>query len=279
MTSDLAFAAAEEINGISNEIKISVVGESFLGKPLVALSVGSGKGVMIFGAHHALERITSSLIFLFARNIALHLSKGTRYRGTDLCEIFKRRRLILLPLVNPDGADIAQGLCDPSIFPFDRSRWQANARGVDLDHNYPFGFYEYKDIEDKIAPFPCESRHSGSHPLSESETSAVVRLIESESDISCILSLHTQGEEIYAGASPAGRVLAGAGILSRLSGYRLAKPSGSAAFGGLVDYTLSLGIPSYKVECGRGKNPLPQSDLQIIYSKTEQVLLGALTLF
>ena len=29
----------------------------------------------------------------------------------------------------------------------DFSHWQANARGVDLNHNYDSGFYEYKKIE------------------------------------------------------------------------------------------------------------------------------------
>ena len=61
-----------------------------------------------------------------------------------------------------------------------------------------------------------------------------------------------------------------AGIL----GYRHAKPSGHAAFGGFCDYVGGvLGLPAVTVELGKGKNPLPLSDEQGISERVKKLLI------
>ena len=162
----------------------------------------------------------------------------------------------------------------------DFSRWQANGRGVDLNHNYDYRFDEYKQAEAEFSVAgPGRSRYSGGKAESEPETRAMAEFVRRE--MPClILSLHTQGEEIFAPV-PVGNEERGKQIAlraSRLTGYRLTVPEGSAAYGGLCDWTATkLGIPSLTLECGRGINPLPQDSAFGIYQRLRNFLFVATT--
>lgn len=80
------------------------------------------------------------------------------------------------------------------------------------------------------------------------------------SDISLLMALHTQGGEIYAdygGHIPRGGKII-ANRLSALTGYRVAKPERTASYGGLKDWFINeYDRPGFTLECGYGKNPLP----------------------
>ena len=124
------------------------------------------------------------------------------------------------------------------------------------------------------------TRYSGDAPESEPETAALAAFVRSAKP-RLVMSLHTQGEEIYycGGGRELPGVRAAALRLSSLSGYRIALPSGPAAYGGLCDYTTaSLGIPSFTVECGRGENPLPPSDFPLIYARIRRMLFESITM-
>ena len=61
-----------------------------------------------------------------------------------------------------------------------------------------------------------------------------------------------------------------------LSGYKVSRPDGIASYGGYKDWVIdSHGIPAFTIECGKGENPLPDSDLESVYKKTEPILLSA----
>ena len=54
--------------------------------------------------------------------------------------------------------------------------------------------------------------------------------------------------------------------LARVSGYQLSKPEGLAAYGGFTDWFIrEFGKPSFTVECGKGENPLPVTDMPMMY--------------
>ena len=81
-----------------------------------------------------------------------------------------------------------------------------------------------------------------------------------------ILTLHTQGEEIYYDsphATPSMHKMAE--LLAEKTGYALGEAKGTAAYGGLTEWAVRCGIPSFTFECGHGKNPLPQKDAPAIY--------------
>ena len=250
------------------------IGKSCLGEPLTAYRFGEGKQALLYvGAHHGMEWITALLLYRFVGDLCLaHARRG-------MGDLFASKRLYVLPILNPDGVDISlrsekEGGKTKFI------RWQANARGVDLNHNYDAGFAAYKVLERENGIRPGPTRYSGTHPFSEPETQAMHRLLHTHSP-ALTLSLHTQGEEIF--YSPTDPPVRGARrigeTLGRLLGYRLGQADGYAAYGGLSDYiAAALRLPAYTLECGRGCNPLPIGQAREIYPRLRRALLLALTL-
>ena len=96
------------------------------------------------------------------------------------------------------------------------------------------------------------------------------------------LTLHSQGEEIYYKSNryfPKGadRI---ASYMSAISTYSLGEPSGGAAYGGFTDWFIrEFDRPSYTIECGKGSNPLPISDLPLIYLKLRRLLFEVPLIF
>ena len=271
-------------------ISSGVFGCSILGKSLEYIKIGRGKRTHIFvGTHHGSEHITALLLIKFAFDAAASIKSGTNLAGFDVGNVFAYRRLVIVPMLNPDGADIEQGALpfDHFIFPRlismnpagrDFTHWQANARGVDLNHNYDAGFYECKKLERKLGIFSGgPTRFGGQYPESEPETRALCDLTRFfAGELKTATALHTQGEEIYYGYGekiPDGTA-ALAEMMAKASGYALSKPSGIASFGGYKDWvTDKFSIPAFTIECGRGKNPLPPCDFNDIYEKILPVLL------
>ncbi len=259
---------------------------SVLGRQIPILRLGCGeKSVLYVGTHHGMEWLTSSILLYFLDDLCDCARQGRNAFGLSVEYILKMRTLLFVPMLNPDGVELVQkGATVGGILSerqirmnggsHDFSRWQANARGVDLNHNYRYGFAAYKQMEREMnITGGARSRFSGESPESEPESGALASFIRTVLP-HAIYTLHTQGEEIYCGGESApenvlsiGRALAG------LSGYKLCIPEGAAAYGGLTDYAVcEMGIPSFTVECGRGENPLPPSSFLLIYAALRRML-------
>ena len=86
------------------------------------------------------------------------------------------------------------------------------------------------------------------------------------------------GEEIYytSGDKFCRSSLSLAKTISRLTGYKISFPEGSAKYGGFTDWFIDeFNQPSLTLECGLGTNPLPFSDFESIYSKLKRALFTA----
>ncbi len=239
----------------------TVFGRSLLGRPLYMVRVGSESPVMLLVAtHHAMEWMCGWLLLDFLDAYYHAVPENKVPRGT----------YYIVPLLNPDGVELLNGgwqegdilaprqrRCNGGSLDF--SHWQANGRGVDLNHNYPAGFDAYRAIEASLGIWEgAPTRYSGHSPLSEPETQALASLIDLfVPDVT--VSLHTQGEELYAG-SATGRSCAAAHLAARRLGYRFCAPTGAACYGGLTDWLTARGMCAMTVECGQGVNPLPPED-------------------
>lgn len=253
------------------------IGRSILSRDINAYFVGKGRRrVIYFGAHHAAESITCNLLFTFL----YALSRGDRARlgVQDVSILLEKYTYIIVPCVNPDGVELRiSGVLDSPLAPRQAAMtagryidWQANGRGVDLNHNYTVGFNEYKAIEWERGITAGRSLFSGEYPESEPETRAVMGLVRTVMP-SGVISLHTQGEEIYYKPYTPGAKRVAA-RLSERCGYRVSVPEGTAAYGGLTDALGEMGIPSFTIEAGRGKNPLPESSLENIFTSLAPTL-------
>ena len=266
-----------------------ILGRSILGREIPLLLLGRGKRKLLYVAtHHASEWITSRLLLLFLEDLLRALAAGERPYGLDLGFLLSHRMLALVPMLNPDGVAIVMGDEEDPLAARRAgmrrgaaSPWQANARGVDLNHNYRVGFAEYKRMEVEAGILGgAPTRYSGEGPESEPETAALAGFVRAAAP-RFVLSLHTQGEEIYYRGG--GRELPGARAtalrLAALSGYQVGEAEGSAAYGGLCDYTTAaLGIPSFTLECGRGKNPLPPTDAPGIYRRLRRLFFESIAM-
>ena len=264
------------------------LGKSVLGRPIPMLKLGCGRAKFLYiGAHHGMERITSAVLLRFADEYGnLVKNKGNIYR-ISASYLFGAATVYLLPMLNPDGVEISlhgngSDLLSERRLKYnqqsdDFSHWQANARGVDLNHNYDCGFYEYKKLESEMGLFDgAPTKYSGVAPESEPETSALCNFIRYHGDIRMLLTLHTQGEEIYSGCTEhIPRSNAIGKVIEKMTGYKRVTPTGTAAYGGLTDwFTREFMRPAYTLECGLGENPLPPSDLDLIYGKLRKTLFS-----
>lgn len=292
---DTIYSEAERISTEYPFVKSFPFGKSVLGRDLICLKIGKGSPCRIFvGTHHAMEYITSFLLLEFAERFssALRDDKGVGFFGkNEIREIYENHCMFIIPLLNPDGVDIERGdikkndafyetLLKMNGGKSDFSLWQANAHGVDLNHNYDAGFFKSKNIEHEYGiEGPSPTRFAGELPESEPESAALCALTRSLSEnLSLAIALHTQGEEIYWDYNGNGsfRSKLMAECFSALSGYEVSTPEGIASYGGYKDWVISsLKIPAFTIECGKGKNPLPHSDFEAIYEKTEHILLSA----
>ena len=252
----------EELVRTMDHAEAHSAGRSVWGRELWWYKLGSGeKKLFLNGTHHGNEYIT-------ARLCADYYNEGKIPDGWSV---------YIMPMVNPDGAAVSQGLLPKSTAIYENLRrmngwndiyrsWQANANGVDLNHNYDADFSQ-------IEPHG-PSRCAGRYPESEPETRAVVNFVRSE-NFDMVICLHSQGEVIYHGFKgfyPKGSAEIAA-AMAKISGYAVEEPEKTASFGGMKDWFVDkFKRPGFTVEVGKGKNPIDEGQT----GEIEKRLFGAI---
>lgn len=254
-----------------------ILGQSAMGREIPVLTIGDGKRRLLYlCGTHAAETVAGNVLLAFA----YELLTQQEICGISCRQAFSKCTLHMIPLLNPDGAEIAQGRIRnedrPRLLFFnegneDFSRWQANARGVDLNHNFDADFARGKLLEREHHIFgPSPTRYGGKEPFSEPETAAVRDFIRNE-DIHALFAFHTQGEEIYHAGEGSTSM---ARIFAKACGYTVSTPEGIAACRGAKDwFCATYNRPGFTVEMGRGQNPLPVQDSRTIYRKCREMLM------
>lgn len=264
-------------------VEREIIGKSVMKKPIYCIKIGDGeKKLFINGAHHGLEYLTSAFIMKFLKEFAEAVSENTEFFGYDAKEIAENVSLYAVPMVNPDGVDIAVNGLDITnpyhqklissvgIHSFNKV-WQANARGVDINHNYNAS---WRVVKTK----PCESKYAGPYSESEPETKAMVDFVR-KTDFDILIAFHSQGKEIYYDfdgiTAENSRKLAEE--MAKVSGYAVSTPTGSAAFGGCKDWFIKeFGKAGFTIEIGSGQNPLPMEKLNEVYDENALIILKAM---
>jgi len=273
---------------------VGSAGKSVLGKDLFYIRLGTGPNEVFYnGAHHALEWITTPVLMKFTEDFLKAYSEeqplGGGYRPKD---IWEKSSIYLIPMVNPDGVDLViNGLQPNNPYNKDLIRWnkgstdfstvwEANIKGVDLNHNYDAAWQLSKDAEAEYGVTgPGPTRYSGPYPESEPESKAIADFTRNH-DFRLVLAYHSQGQVIYWNfmdmAPPEGKTIGEE--LSRISGYSLDQSTGIASYAGYKDWFIQEYLkPGYTIEVGLGENPLPISQFDTIYRENLGVLLYAAT--
>ncbi len=271
-------------------LKYENIGKTVFGRAIPSLRIGnSGEYVLYTAAIHGSERITATILLKFIAELCQAIKKGGNLSDVDINKAMYGRGAVFVPLCNPDGCEISQKgvmgcvghagriykLCGG-----DFEHWNANLRGVDLNHNFDAGWEELHELEKKEGIFgPAPTRYGGHKPHSEPETEALVGLCRRFTIRYC-MALHSQGEVIYWDYDniPTLRGKKMAEIFAASSGYALDVPTGLAVGGGFKDWFIkNYRRPGFTIEVGKGSNPLPPESGEFIYEQIKEMLtLGLL---
>lgn len=216
---------AGEYPGIT---RLGRIGYSVEGVPLWSMAVGAGeKDVLVVGAAHAREWITTPVLIEQARTYAAHYQEGQEEcqelpaqdgLSSEFClnSMLRDYTIWFVPMLNPDGVRLVQK--GSSIYPQreqellemnkpgmgeDFSRWKANIRGVDLNKQYDVNWEEtlqlaFVDSQREVKLEPSWQNYMGEEPFSEPEARAVAELLDDEDrDFRLGLDYHSTGQFIF----------------------------------------------------------------------------------
>ena len=206
-------------------------GYSVYSRTIPVLTVGSGAvKVFLCGAHHAREHISAAYLMYAAEVYAAHAQTGERFGGYNIQELLTKCTMHIMPMVNPDGVTLAQE--GPGAFPDAEeirgmirvrrtyAEWKANAKGVDLNRQYPAQW----DKKHVLVDAPASEMYNGTAPATQPEVRAVMRVCRSNV-FKAALSFHAKGEIIYWADAATTDKLPHAQVfaerLSAVSGYEL----------------------------------------------------------
>ena len=288
------YETVREIIGILCErydfLSVTSLGETVMGRSIYMLNLGDEAAedeVFYVGCHHATEWITTLILLKFINEYCEYYKASSKAFGINMQKLYSSVCIHIVPFLNADGAELHLNGTDKGSLLYERqmrlsggdfSSWQANARGVDLNHNYDAGFYEYKLLEATRGIGAGPTRYSGPSPESEPEVGAIANYLRFNDRIRMVLTFHSQGEEIYytSDGKCHPKAYGIAKQLELLSGYTLAEAKGLASYGGLTDWCIKeLQLPSFTIEVGKGKNPLPLSELCSVYTEIRRMLFSA----
>lgn len=261
---------------LSNEsFTQKVIGKSVLGKKIYAVEyVSNTKNpwVLISSAIHAREHLSCNLVTKLIEDLSKEKPKF-------------QFNIAFVPLVNPDGADIAvngtQNLSNSQRQKLEKingsndfSLFKANANGVDLNNNFDANWQT--QFSKKKAP--AASGYYGKKPFSEPESRALMQYAQ-KLNLFFSISYHLKGEEIYFDFWQDDKIrkrdLRIAKVFAKSTGYKIVLTQNCSS-GGFKDWCVQkLKIPAITIELGNDKfsHPFPQSEFGDIYSKNKNAIL------
>ena len=263
-----------------------ILGQSYRKRDTLAMKIGNQENAcLLVGGVHGMEWLTSLLLLSFLDTVCQSIKYHYKIYDIDLKSLIYKRGVCFVPCLNPDGTEISihgstsaknYAALVKEISNGNTKTWQANARGVDLNHNFDAKWQELNILEKQEGILgPSKTRFGGQSPESEIETQILVNFCK-KNNYRHAIAFHSQGEEIYwsFGENKPENSFLLASLFSNLSSYKLSQPEGLAVGGGFKDWFIEkFNRPAFTIEIGKGKNPLPISDFPSIYERLEKMLV------
>jgi g-D-glutamyl-meso-diaminopimelate peptidase len=260
------------------------------GREVWAVKVGKGNtSILINGAHHAREWMTSTLLMNMIETYAEAYKRNQTVEGFDPA-ILNEVSIWFVPMVNPDGVTLQQYGLDafPSyLHPFliktnegslNFKRWKANLSGIDLNRQYPANWENLKGVKNK----PSYQFYKGTKPFEAVEVKAIVEFTR---DIKpeIAVSYHSTGNVLFWGYHQWGLTHTTAFTrdyyeiaekVSTLTRYKLKEPASYQQGGGYTDWFIQeFEKPALTVEIGSliKDNSLPLDAFPNIWDRNKAV--------
>lgn len=269
--------------------EFEVIGRSWAGRALFALSLGSGtEKVLFLSGLRGREKESSAALLRFFERLCEALCNDLRLCAVKIKSSFQSRRITVVPCLNPDGMEITgnsalQAGCYAGLVARaaagEYSGWEANARSVDLARNFGYRHGETACPEVRGAD-SSPSGYGGPSPESETEVQALVRLCDRE-NFRCAFLLRDGGDEkIHPGAARAEGCDPAmmARVLSSVSGFPLCRREESESAGSFCEwFAESYKRPALEIRMRRTPGPALPETLEKNYKRVEEMLtLGAI---
>lgn len=262
-------------------VTLKTIGTSEYGRNLYAISIGTGTPTAFINAsHHAREYFTTAIVMNQIQDLL------TRQQSDDkVKELLQHVTFWFVPMVNPDGVTLVQQ--GTSAFPQeDRSkllamnggssnfaRWKANAKGVDLNRQYPADWANIKQNASK----PSYANHKGTTPLQAKEAQALLSFTY-EIDPQMSISYHSSGQIVFwsfhTDPSHKERDRTIVTQFSQMTGYKPVAPTANPSGGGYTDWFISaFKRPALTPEVapGVGERPVPISYFDSEWKRNKEV--------
>lgn len=171
-----------------------MIGQSHDIRPIPMLRIGLGEKVLFCTAGiHGRETINPVLLLKMMEEYCICYKEETKLDGFyHLRSMLDECSICFIPLVNPDGYEIAlhgfSAIRNPILRQemrmkqMDAHYWKYNARGIDINRNFPCASY--------VRQQPWE------YPASENETQALMQVFQTYPSIG-YLDFHSRGKVIY----------------------------------------------------------------------------------
>lgn len=274
-------------------VRCRVIGKSEDNRNIYDIVIGNPKAkktMLVVANLHAREYMTSQLcmdqIEYYLENYYKSQTGGAWGKTLDKIAVH------YIPMANPDGTTISQyGI--GAIKNADLRRklrkmkngstttWKANARGVDLNRNYPVRFRKQGSRGSQ--------GYSGKKACSESETRAIKRLTDhlaANSNLQAVVNYHAMGSIIFGGSGLGGRLQKNTDRLyhhvKKITGYASSAgyKSSSGGDGNYLTYIQRVRkTPGVTLEIGRRSCPGPAWEYPSIWAKNKTVVIRAARLF
>ena len=275
-------------------VKADIIGKSEDGRNIYDVVIGNEKAsktLLVVANLHAREYMTSQLCM---DQIEYYLENYYKNRdGGAWKKTFDRIAVHYIPMANPDGTTISQygiesirsASLRKKLYKMNRGAntkiWKSNARGVDLNRNYPVRF-RHQGKRGNMG-------YSGPKACSESETRAIKGLtdrLKSRHNLQGVVSYHAMGSIIFGGSGLAGKLQKNTDRLyyqtRRLTGYASAVSyhSSSGGDGNYLTYIQNIKrVPGITLEIGRITCPGPAWEYPSIWKRNKLVVINAAKLF
>lgn len=259
------------------------IGKSVAGREIPLLTLGAAGDFTLFvtGDDPAC-RITTLILLRFISELSEKISVGEQMCGINIRKAMFGRGIAILPLLNPDGFEIASrgekgcGYLAPKISKIcggDFSKWRANLRGVELSRNFFPEFEQRRCMErQKNICGPRFEGFSGYRPESEPESLALADFCRNK-NIRQIIHLTAHGGTVmYSGQSfVPPRSVKMAEVMAAVSSFTITPPLVKKEFTLGDWFTYEFKKPAITVKIGAGSVP-PCSELTYWYARTRELL-------
>ncbi|MBS4174234.1 M14 family metallocarboxypeptidase [Bacillus sp. FJAT-49736] len=243
-------------------ITVRSIGKTPYGRTIWAVKLGKGDATLLINAaHHAREWPTTNLTMEMIEQYAEAYTKNTNISGYSAKKVLDQTSIWFVPMVNPDGVTLQQkgvkafpqkvrkSLISMNGGSTNFKRWKANAQGIDLNRQYPGGWYK-GSIKHR-----WYMNYSGSRPLEAPEAKAMynfTKWVNPEVEV----SYHSSGHILYWGYKQTGsqykRDLSLAKTLHGITGYSIVPHTRNQKGSGYTDwFTYSFKRPGFTLEISR----------------------------